>query len=788
MRNKNTRVLPSIVILLGLMIFLAVHGTLPSRVLPKNAPASEFSAGRAMQDIEIITLEPRPAGTEGNLRAQNTILERLTQMGLEPVIQSTTACGHFPKAWCASPKNILARIEGTDPTNAILLAAHYDSQQNCPCASDDASGVAVLLETARAILSGPPLKNSVILLFSDAHEWNFQGAAAFVIQHPWAQQVRLVFCYDAGTSGGPASLMVYDPQSTWIIDELAHIGEYPFTNSALQYFRDHPGGDLNAFQAYGYSGFESGYWTSAYYHSSLDTFANFKPASLQQQGTVAVEMVRHFGELDLTGRRESFLVYFNLLRLCLVKYPVSWVLPITGFTLAGFMALLYIGLKRQRLTWSGMGWSLLAFLLCLTVPALIVWLLSSVIPLINPLYKTGYTANLEGLVYNQPWLAVAFTAVGLALGTTSYNFLAHPGKANLADRMMGTLAVLVTGLVSISFAAPGASYLLAWPLLFSLIAPACWFLKKDGMDKPVSILPLLGIMIAGSAAILLQVPMIMAAYIVSSLAQSYIPTILLTITLGFLGPCVYMLTERRRWWLPILAGVTALGILIPILLDGFDAKKPQYFDLFYVLNVEQKKALWATSTTPDEKLFSSLFPLGAEGRRIPGFIIKSPLEVANAPLATLPAPNIEVIEDTVTSDIRTMHLRFSSRRNATILYVTVTNPGLTFRSVSVNGIVSAKPLSQRQLDKAKLILPEGVSASDMLQNRTLFYFEGLGREETIDVVLKVDIGEPVDLIVIDSSFGLPSFSSSILDLLPSGILPGHTETTVYTAVSLGDGR
>jgi hypothetical protein len=46
-----------------------------------------------------------------------------------------------------------------------------------PGASDDGSGVAALLETARALAIGTPLRNDVIFLFTDAEEVGLLGAA-----------------------------------------------------------------------------------------------------------------------------------------------------------------------------------------------------------------------------------------------------------------------------------------------------------------------------------------------------------------------------------------------------------------------------------------------------------------------------------------------------------------------------------------------------------------------------------------------------------------------------------
>jgi len=92
------------------------------------------------------------------------------------------------------------------------------------------------------------------------------------------------------------------------------------------------------------------------------------------------------------------------------------------------------------------------------------------------------------------------------------------------------------------------------------------------------------------------------------------------------------------------------------------------------------------------------------------------------------------------------------------------------------------------VDVDKLILPDDVSLSDEMQNRTLFYFEGLGTGEWVDLTIAVSMGEPVDLVIMDSSFGLPSFSEALVGLLPPGVLLGHAEMTVYTAASFGTGK
>ena len=47
--------------------------------------------------------------------------------------------------------------------------AHYDTFPTTVGANDNSAAVAAILETGRAILAGPPLRNDVILLFTDRY-------------------------------------------------------------------------------------------------------------------------------------------------------------------------------------------------------------------------------------------------------------------------------------------------------------------------------------------------------------------------------------------------------------------------------------------------------------------------------------------------------------------------------------------------------------------------------------------------------------------------------------------
>jgi Zn-dependent M28 family amino/carboxypeptidase len=62
----------------------------------------------------------------------------------------------------------------------VLLTAHYDTVAGSPGAGDDGIGVAVLLETARALSTANAARNTVMILLTDGEETGLLGAEAFV--------------------------------------------------------------------------------------------------------------------------------------------------------------------------------------------------------------------------------------------------------------------------------------------------------------------------------------------------------------------------------------------------------------------------------------------------------------------------------------------------------------------------------------------------------------------------------------------------------------------------------
>src|SRR5215217_7719414 len=183
--------------------YLVLQQHEPPSAVSINAPANEFSSGRAMRHLQVIALAQHPTGSSANDEVRNYIMSVLSEMKMTPQIQKIGIRTLTGEA-VVTVQNLAVRLEGEEPEGkAILLVAHYDSVPESYGASDNGAGVVTLLETLRALSSDRPLKRDVIALFTDAEELGLLGASAFVQQHEWAHDVGIVMNFDARGTRGP---------------------------------------------------------------------------------------------------------------------------------------------------------------------------------------------------------------------------------------------------------------------------------------------------------------------------------------------------------------------------------------------------------------------------------------------------------------------------------------------------------------------------------------------------------------------------------------------------------
>jgi len=447
---------------------LAVVQQRPPASVPKTAPPEEFSAERAMDHVRVIAERPHPVGSADSARVRAYLAESLATLGYEP---------SWLTHWQYPGVSVVAQARGTRPEGkALMLCAHYDSRAEGPTggpgAGDDASGVAAILETLRALEHGPRLANDLIVLFTDGEEQGLTGARAFIEDTGRRDRVGLVLNFEARGSRGPSYLFETSADNGWLIREFARATPHPIASSLTgAVYREMPNSsDLTMFKSNGIKGlnfaFVDGYEN---YHRPTDTPENLSTDSLQHQGTYALALTRHFGNLDLTrAASEPDAIYFHAMGPHLIHYP-GWLAPALMIAaLVGFGVVTMQGVKRGRLTTRGLILGAVVAVAAIVFATGVAWGAWQVIARSRPMGVKGR---------GSPEIAVVLMVLGFVAALLVY--VIPRGRITASNLAMGGLYVWLALTVAATLRLPGASYLFVWPSLFGLIGIAARVFAKS---------------------------------------------------------------------------------------------------------------------------------------------------------------------------------------------------------------------------------------------------------------------------------------------------------------------
>jgi Peptidase family M28 len=738
----------------SLVMFLAQRAPNP---LPVTAPAAEFSAERAFQHVQAISHEPHPVGTAAHLQVRSYIVSELQAYGLSPQIQDTTFVDPespaFPGMTVAGTvQNVIARLAGTVGSQAILFVCHYDSTATTLGASDDGSGVATLLEAARALQAGPPIKNDVIFLFTDGEEVGLLGAQAFVEQHPWAKEVGLVLNFDTGGDTGIVYTYETSPGSARLIAEYAKVVPYPATSSMMSsvYATMPNESDFTPFKRAGMQGFNFAHLGGKFrYHTMTENQANLDHGSIQHHGSYAISLTRHFGNLDLSNlRQDKNPIYFSILSLVVVVYPEAWALPFAILTAFVFVGLVILGWRRKKVSLVRLLLGALAFLLDLVMSAGTAWLIWQVLVKIYPQYGAVVDIH-NGFFY---WLA--FIALTVAITSAFYNLLRRHFR--LAELALGALLWWLVATVMLSLLMPGGSYWLEWPLLFSLIGLGLLWLFPEAESASWRRAGLLAATALPALSIFSW--SIYAMYAGLGTELIIVPVLLMALMLGLFIPHLDLFARLYRWALPVTAmSVTAVALIAGSITAKPDAANPQVDSIFYALNADTGQALWI-SEDPRPDVWTSQF-LGTEFKR--GKLTElfpqdsKELLFAPAPALNLDAPQVKLLDDHTTGDTRTLQMH-------------VTTPGqVPWVEVEIE---SSGPIFQINLGGKQISLQNDLAQpSPNGTFRTIQYW--VPSAQGFDLTIEAAASGKIRAIVRNYAYGLPQIPGFTYDGRPADRMP-----------------
>ncbi len=512
--------------------------------------------------------------------------------------------------------------------------------------------------------------------------------------------------------------------------------------------------DFTPLKQAGIAGFNFAHIGGKYrYHTMTENPDNLDRRSLQHQGSYALSLTQHFGNMDLTNlRRDSNLVYFNILNLGMLYYPEAWALPLAVLTALLFFGLVMFGRARGRISLAGLLVGALAFLLNLVLSAGLVWLVWQALLKLYPHYGAVIDTP-NGLFY---WLA----CITLALAVTAAFYSGLGRRLSVADLALGALLVWLVPTVVVSQAMPGVSYWLTWPLLFSLIGLGLLWLLPDQGLAPWRRAVLLAA--AGVPVLVIFSWSIYAFYLALGTDQIIVPVLLVPWLLGLFIPHLDFLARPFRLALPAVAGCVAVAALIGGSLTAApDALHPQPDSIFYALNADTGQALWISEDSQPDVWTSQFLGTAFKRGQLPELLphLSNEFLSAPAPVLNLATPQVDVLADRSTASVRTLDLH-------------VTVPGQTpWVEVSIR---SDNPISAITLAGTRI--PYEEDPAQLGRDGGLHTFQyWMPPAQGFDLAVEIAPRGSVEISVRGYGYGLPHVPGLDYDPRPADRMPRARE-------------
>ncbi|MCH9661157.1 MAG: M20/M25/M40 family metallo-hydrolase [Bacteroidetes bacterium] len=708
---KRLQAFFSLLLLLGL-IYYSFYSLMPQSGAPASIPDTEFSAQRALVPLKEITKAPHFIGNDEHGRVRDYLVQQLQDLGLAEVqIQE----GFIYNDWggLIKPQNILGKIKGTQPGNSLLIFSHYDSAMTPSFgASDAGSGVVTILESLRAYnASGKQPKNDIIVLFTDGEEIGLDGADLFVNKHPWAKDVRLALNFEARGSGGPSNMILESNQGNHnIIQHFIQAGvDYPVASSLMySIYKMLPNdtdstvlredGDIDGlFFAFIDDHFD--------YHTANDNFENLDRNTLQHQGSYLLPLLHYFADADITTMKsEQDDVYFNMPLVKMISYPFAWILPLLIIAFLAFVAIIFFGIKSEKLEKKAIGKGFIALLTSLIVCGLLGFFGWKFILYLYP----EYNEIDHGFTYNGHTYIAFFVTLSLAICFMVYRRFKI---TNIASAYIAPLFLWIVINTALYLYLKGGAFFII-PVLFGLLS----LLLLIRQERP----NLLLMVLLSIPAIFIFAPLIQffpvglgLEMLVASCAFTVLLFGLVYNVIGF---------YRYKRFFSIFLFILAFGFFISAHFDsGYSESQQQPTSLLYYQNADEGKSYWVTyDENPGEWVKGYI---GEAPEAASKFVVSSAgskyntgyTYAASAPHIPQSYFEVRLDKDTLIGDLQEVDFTIIPKRDVHILRL-YADSSVVFNRISYNGM-EVKPDSLGRVlaeRSSNFLMHYNISESDSL--------------------------------------------------------------------------
>jgi hypothetical protein len=681
---KTFSSLVSVLIIIG-VIYWSFSDLKPT-FSPEETPLkTEFSINNALFHLKKISKEAHYTGSENHKEVQNYIVDELHKMGLETEIQTQTAIN---KKWFAATtaENILARIKGSENGKALMLLTHYDSNPHSSLgASDAGSGVVTILEGIRVFLEkNEQPKNDIIILISDAEELGLLGAQAFVDEHSWTKDIRLILNFEARGSGGPSyMLMETNGKNSKLLSEfLAAKPNYPATNSLMySIYKKLPNDtDLTVFRENAaINGFNFAFIGDHFdYHTAQDSYERLDRETLVHQADYFTSTVNYFANSDLSNlNSDEDFVYVNFPFVKLATYPFSWVLPMLIIAVIVFIILLFFGFARGKLSLNGILKGFGVFTTALLLCGGVSFGLWKLLLIIHPAYKD----ILHGFTYNGYQYITAFVFLNLWVLFKVYKYISKHEKTT--DLLIAPIVIWLVINFFINESLKGAGFFIIPVFSALMILAIAIFMNLEEKAKRI-LFTILSI-----PTIYIFAPLVKMFPVGLGLKILFVSGIIIALVFGLM---ILTFHQKKTFWMQKTVGFLAILFFgLATYNSGFsvDHKKPN--SIVYIQNSDDKTAYFGTYNSTLDEYTKQFFDEGAIEGSISNAETKSKYNTRftyhkKTAFRNITPANIEIELDTIIGNKRFLEFTISSDRKVNKLEF-ITKKELKLYQFKVNDVL-----------------------------------------------------------------------------------------------------
>jgi len=710
-------------------------------VLGPDAPATEFSAGRAEAVLaRVLGPEiPHPVSSDENANVRARIQKEFAALGVKTSTYKAFTCN----AWrgfrfipCATVTDIIGEVVPGEG-KAIVLLAHYDSVPAGPGASDDESGTSIVLETARALKArGGKSMHPVIAVITDGEEAGLLGAQAFLENPALKARVGAVVNVEARGTRGRSLLFQTSPGDSKLIDLYAqNLPFYATSSLYAEIYRLLPNDtDLTLFIKQGFTSFNFAFSENvADYHTPFDRRDNLDPLTLQEQGSNMLGIASALEQTDYESLKGADDVYLDIFGQWLPRMPKSWALPLALLTFVLMLAAAF----RARLPEARMRDWVVALLI---PPALLIMCVAA-----------GFGAHMLAQAisgHDDPSYAYPIALrEGLGFGVLAAALLA----ARVAIPQLAAYSVwLWFAFLSVvaAFFVPGISPYFLFPSLLAALA-ALMIVIVPGAPRGRTVWMFVP---AAIVALSIWMPLVATGETLMGLKLHE----LFTVTAAFAGmtliPYASVPAMQRGAWMTIFLAAIG-GALIATVIAGlqpaYSRTQAQDLSIRYIENANAKEAKWGLDA--DEPLLPSMRE-AAGFSETPEAVLPEPFGknyAAPAGAKRFPSPGAKIVSDDIVAGAHR---------------VTIALQGSALASTMLLVIPKAAQLSEINIHGEHLVPPKGDSGDTLLLCRS--------RDCATETVgLEFRSRKAVALSLIEDRYGLPPFAAKLIAARPKTAIP-----------------